>query len=86
MSTATKDAIQQATVVAGVKANAKQAGDLATFGAALIESLEYGMESAPLVCKQRVATLRSELEQVKKLVGVYLRRHFNTLAGHSVNV
>ena len=58
----------------------------AAFVAALIETLEYGMEGAPPVCKQRVATLRSELEQVQKLVEVYLRRHFNTLADHSVKV
>ena len=58
----------------------------ATFVAALMETLENGMEGVPLVCKQRVATLRSELEQVQKLVEVYLRRHFNTLAEHSVKV
>ena len=58
----------------------------ATFVAALIETLEYGMEGAPPVCEQRVATLRSELEQVQKLVKVYLRRHFDTLAEHSVKV
>ena len=57
-----------------------------TFVAALIETLEYGMEGAPAVCKQRVATLRSELEQVQKLMEVYLRPHFNTLAEHSVEV
>eukprot|EP00904_Undaria_pinnatifida_P006574 jgi/Undpi1/3046/HiC_scaffold_15.g06422.m1 len=58
----------------------------ATFVAALMETLENGMEGVPLVYKQRVATLRSELEQVQKLVEVYLRRHFNTLAEHSVKV
>ena len=35
-----------------------------TFVAALMETLEYGMEGASPVCKQRIATLRSELEQV----------------------
>ena len=59
---------------------------LTPFVAALIETLEYGMEGAPPVCKQRVATLHSELEQVQKLVEAYLRRHFNTLAEHSVKV
>ena len=58
----------------------------ATFLAALMETLEYGMEGAPPVCKQRVATLRLELEQVQKLVEVYLRHHFSTLAEHSVKV
>ena len=36
--------------------------------------------------RQRVATLRSELEQVQRLVEVYMRRHSNTLAGHAVKV
>ena len=44
------------------------------------------MEGAPPVSKKRVATLCSELEQVHKLVEVYLRRHFNTLAENSVKV
>ena len=86
MASGTKDAIQQATVTASVTANAKHAADLDTFVAALMEILEYGMEVAPPQCKHRVATLRSELEQVQKLVEVYLRRRFNTLAEHSVNV
>ena len=86
MASATKDGMQQAMVVAGVKANVKLAGDLATFRAALMESLEDGIESAPPVCKHRVATLGSELEQVQKLVEVYPRRNFNTLTGHSVKV
>ena len=51
-----------------------------------METQEYGMEGAPPVCKQRFPTLRSELEQVQKLVEVYLRRHFDTLAEHSVRV
>ena len=59
---------------------------LATFAAALIETLENGIKGAPPVCKQRVATLRSELEQVQELVEMYLRRHFHTRAGHSVKV
>ena len=58
----------------------------ATLVAALMETLEYEMEGAPSVCKQRVVTLRSELEQVQKLVEVCLRRHVNTLAEHSVKV
>ena len=58
----------------------------ATFVAALMETLEYGMEGAPPVYKQRVATLSSELEQVQKLAEVYLRRHFHTLVEHSVKV
>ena len=86
MASATKDAVQQAAVTAGVKANNKQAADLATFVAPLMETVECGMEGAPPVCKQRVATLRSELEQVQEPVEVYLRRHFNTLADHSVKV
>ena len=44
------------------------------------------MESAPPVRKQRVAKLRPVMEQVQKLVEVYLRRHFNTLAEHWVKV
>lgn len=47
-----------------------------------MKTLEYGMEGAPAVCKQKFATLRSELEQAQKLVEVYIR-HFNTLAEHS---
>ena len=86
MASVTKDAIQQATVTASVRANAKQADNLDTFVAALMEILEYGMEGAPPECKQRVVTLRSELEQVQKLVEVYLLRHFNTLTEYSVRV
>ena len=42
----------------------------ATIVAALMKTIEYGVQSAPPVCKQRVATLRSELGQVQKLVEV----------------
>ena len=85
MSPATKDAIQQTTVTVGVRANAKQAADLPTFVSPLMKALEYGMEGAPPVRKQGVDTLRSELEQVgAEMVEVYLRRHFNTPAEHSV--
>ena len=51
-----------------------------------MQILEYGTEGVPPECKQRVATLRSKLEQVKKLVEVNRRRHFTTLAEHSVKV
>ena len=54
----------------------------ATFVAALVETLKYGIEGAPPVCKQRVSTLRSELERVQTLVEVYLPHHLNTLAEH----
>ena len=86
MVSTTIDAVQQAAVTAGVKANAKQAAYLATFVAPLMETQEYGMEGALPACKQRVPTMRSELEQVQKLVEVYLRPHLNTLAEHSVRV
>ena len=58
----------------------------APFVVALIETIEYRMEGAFPVYKQRVAAPRSELGQVQKLVEVYLRRHFSTLAEHSVKV
>ena len=59
--------------------------DFATFVAALVETLEYGVEGAPPACKERVATLSSVLEP-PKLVNVYSRRQFNTLAEQSVKV
>eukprot|EP00904_Undaria_pinnatifida_P006716 jgi/Undpi1/3174/HiC_scaffold_15.g06548.m1 len=58
----------------------------APFVVALIETIEYRMEGAFPVYKQRVAAPHSELGQVQKLVEVYLRRHFSTLAEHSVKV
>eukprot|EP00904_Undaria_pinnatifida_P010803 jgi/Undpi1/6853/HiC_scaffold_21.g09329.m1 len=54
-----------------------------TFVAACMENLEYAMDGAPPVCKQRVVKLRSELEKVRKMVEVHVRRHFNTPAEHS---
>ena len=54
-----------------------------TFVDALMENLEYAMNGAPLVCKQRVVRLRSKLEKVWKIVKVHVRRHFNTPAEHS---
>ena len=54
----------------------------ATFVAALLATLEYGMEGAQAVCKNRVRTVREELEQVQKMVEVYLRRHYKTLLQH----
>ena len=64
----------------------KQAGKPATFVASFMETLEYGMDGASPVCKERVAISRSEVEwDTQKLFEVYLRRHF-TLGEHSVNV
>ena len=51
----------------------------ATFVAAFLATLEYGMEGAQLVCKNRVGILREELERLQKTVGVYLWHHFKTL-------
>ena len=45
---------------------------LVSFVATLMETVKYRMKVAMPVCKQRVATLRSELEQVHKLVEVYV--------------
>ena len=52
----------------------------ATFVAAFMETLEYGMERAQAVCKGRVSHLHGELEQVQKWVEVYLRHHFSNLS------
>ena len=51
---------------------------LVTFVAAFFATLEYGLERAQAVCKNRVRALREELEQVQKTVEVYLRRHYTT--------
>ena len=48
----------------------------ATFVATSLTTLAYGMEGAHAVCKNRVRTLREELEQLLKTVEVYLRRHY----------
>ena len=40
-----------------------------TFVAAFTESLEYGMEGAQAVCKNRVSNSRSELEAVQRVSG-----------------
>ena len=56
MASVTKDAIRQATVTAGVKANAKEAADLATFVAPLIDTLKYGVEG--MQAEGRFAALR----------------------------
>ena len=45
-------------------------------------SLEYGMDEAQTVRKNRVRTLWEELEQAQKTVEVYLRRHHKTLLDH----
>eukprot|EP00904_Undaria_pinnatifida_P003694 jgi/Undpi1/13325/HiC_scaffold_8.g02984.m1 len=58
----------------------------ATFVAAFMETLEYGMEGAQAVCKGRVSQLRGELEAVQKSVEVYLRRHFSNLSPYSAEV
>ena len=42
----------------------------ATFVAVFMETLEYGMEGAQAVCKNRMSNLRGELEAVQKLVEV----------------
>ena len=57
----------------------------ATFVAAFLATLEYGMEGAQAVCKNRVRTLREELE-LQKTVEVYLRRHYTTLLHHKDKV
>ena len=80
MASATRDTLQQATVREGVTVNAKQVANLPTIPRALMKTLEYGMEGARPVCWQRVVTLRSEFEQVQKLVEVYVDRQINTLA------
>ena len=54
----------------------------ATFGAALMEALEYGLRPH---ASRGLLRVRSELDQAQSLVEVYLRRLFNTLAEHSVN-
>ena len=59
---------------------------LATFVAAFMEILEYGMEGAQVVCENRVSYVRRELEAVKNPVEFYLRRHFSNLTPHSVKV
>ena len=38
------------------------------------------------MCKNRVRTLREELEQLQKTVEVYLRRHYTTLWNHKDKV
>ena len=58
----------------------------ATFVAAFMETLEYGMEGAQAVCKNRSSNLRGELEAVQKLVEVYLRRDFGNLTPYSAKV
>ena len=57
----------------------------ATFVATSLTTLAYGMEGAHAVCKNRVRTLREELEQLLKTVEVYLRRHYKTLLEHKGN-
>ena len=47
----------------------------ATFLAAFITTLDYGMDAAQAVWKNRVRTVREEREQMNKTVEVYLRRH-----------
>ena len=58
----------------------------ATFVAAFLATLEYGMEGVQAVCKNRVRTLRGELEQLQNKVEVYLRRHYKTLLDHKDRV
>ena len=57
-----------------------------TFVAAFLATLEYGMEGTQAVCKNRVRTLREELDQLQKTVEVYLRRHYTTLLSHKDKV
>jgi len=58
----------------------------ATFVAAFMATLEYGMEGAQAVCRNRVRTVREELEQLQKSVEVYLRRHYKSLLDHKDKV
>ena len=51
-------------------------GLFATFVAAFRATLEYNMKGAQAVSKNRVLTLREEMEQLQKAVEVYLRRHY----------
>ena len=54
------------------------------FVEAFMETLEYGMEGAQVVCKNGVSYVRRALEAVKKPVVFYLRRHFSNLTPHLV--
>ena len=72
---------------AGAGGYASSGALYATFVAAFLATLEYGMEGAGAVCKNRVLqnrvrTLREELEQPQKTVEVYLRRHYTPLLHH----
>ena len=58
----------------------------ATFLAAFMVTLEYGMEGAQAVCTNRVRALRTELEEQQRMVEIYLRRHSSTLLEHSTKV
>ena len=58
----------------------------ATFVAAFLATLEYGMEGAQELCKNRVHTVKEELEQMQKTVELYLRRPYNTPLDHKHKV
>ena len=58
----------------------------ATFVAASMATLEYGMGAAQAVCQNTVRQMRGELEAVQKSGEVYLRRHFSNLTPHLVKV
>ena len=58
----------------------------ATFVAVFMETLEYGLEGAQSVYKNRVSDFRGELEAVQKLVEIYLRHHFSNLTPYSAKV
>ena len=58
----------------------------ATFVAAFMAPLEYGMGGAEAVCMNRVRAMRTELEELQRMVKVYLRRHVSSLLAHSAKV
>ena len=58
----------------------------ATFMAAFMATLEYSMEGAQAVCTNRVRALRAGLDELQRMVEVYLRRHFSTLVENSAKV
>ena len=59
---------------------------IATFVAAFRATLEYGMERGQAVWTNRVRAFRTELEELQRMVKVYLRRHFSLLMAHSAKV
>ena len=58
----------------------------ATLVAEFMETLEYGMEGTQAVCTNSVRALPTEMEELQRMVEVYLRRHYITLSECSANV